>query len=86
LLEVKKKDGESFESLLRRFSKKTLQSGKLLQAKKVKFYKKPKTKRKIRESAQRREKIRQARDYLKKIGKLDDLTDRNKKVKIKIKK
>lgn len=85
LVEVKRKDGESFESLLRRFSKKTLQSGKLLQAKKIKYYQKPKTKREKRESAQRREKIKKYRDYLKKIGKLDDLIEKNKKIKIKVK-
>lgn len=85
MVEVKKKDGESFESLLRRFSKKTLQSGRLLQAKKIKFYQKPKSKRKIRESAKRREVIKNYREYLRKIGKLDDLLDKNKKFKIKIK-
>lgn len=84
LVEVKRKEGESFESLLRRFSKKTLQSGKLLQAKKIKYYRKPKTKREKRESAQRRGKIKKYRDYLKKIGKLDDLVEKNKKVRIKI--
>jgi ribosomal protein S21 len=85
MVEVKKKDGESFESLLRRFSKKTMESGRLLQAKKIKFYQKPKSKRKIRESAQRREKIKKYRDYLKKIGKLDDMMEKNKKIKIKVK-
>lgn len=85
MVEVKRKDGESFESLLRRFSKKTLQSGRLLQAKKIKFYQKPKSKREKRESAKRREQIKKYRDYLKKIGKLDDLADKNKKIKIKIK-
>lgn len=85
MLEVKRKDGESFEGLLRRFSRKTLQSGKLLQAKKVKYFKKPKTKRELRESANRREKIQSAREYLKKIGKLDEVTEKNKKIKIKIK-
>ena len=85
MVEVKKKEGESFESLLRRFSKKTLQSGRLLQAKKIKYYQKPKSKREKRESAKRREQIKKYRDYLKKIGKLDDLIDKNKKIKIKIK-
>jgi len=86
MVEVKRKDGESFESLLRRFSKKTLQSGKLIQAKKIKFYRKPKSKLKVRESAKRRELIKNYREYLRKIGKLDDLLDKNKKIKIKIKK
>lgn len=86
MVEVKRKEGESFESLLRRFSKKTLESGKLLQAKKVKFYKRPKSKREKRASAKRREVILHYREYLRKIGKLDELLDKNKKIKIRIKK
>ena len=45
MLEVKRKDGESFESLIRRFTKKTIQSGKILQAKKIRFFNKGKSKR-----------------------------------------
>jgi ribosomal protein S21 len=72
VLEVKRKDGESFESLIRRFTKKTIQSGKILQAKKVRFFNKGKTKRELKDSALRRIKIGSHLDYLKKIGKLDE--------------
>jgi len=81
VLEVKKKDGESFESLLRRFTRKTIQSGKILQAKKVRFHQKPKTKREVKASALRREELRRQRDYLRRIGKLDELQEKKKRYK-----
>lgn len=79
MLEVKRKDNESFESLLRRFTRKTIQSGKILQAKKIRFHQKPKTKRELKESALRREKVKNERDYLKRIGRLDETADKKKK-------
>ncbi len=79
MLEVKRKDGESFESLLRRFTRKTIQSGKILQAKKIRFHQKPKTKRELKESALRREDTKQKRDYLKRIGRLDETLEKKKK-------
>lgn len=72
VLEVKRKDGESFESLIRRFTRKTIQSGKILQAKKVRFFTKPKSKKEAKETALRRKDITARFEYLKKIGKLDD--------------
>lgn len=74
MLEVKRKDTESFESLIRRFTKKTIQSGKILQAKKIRFFSKNKSKRKLKESALRKQKINTRLDYMKKIGKLDEST------------
>lgn len=81
VLEVKKKDGESFESMIRRFTKKTIQSGKILQAKKIRFFSKEKSKRELKDSALRRNTISSKLDYLKRIGKLDEfeLKKRNKK-------
>ena len=72
MAEVKRKKGESFESLLRRFHKKLQQSGRLLQSRKIRFYERPKSKTKIRREALRRISIRQKREYLKKIGKLKE--------------
>lgn len=74
VLEVRRKNGESFESLIRRFTKKTIQSGKILQAKKVRFFNKEKTKREQKEGALRRMDINSRLDYLKRIGKLDEMT------------
>jgi len=74
VLEVRRKNSESFESLIRRFTKKTIQSGKILQAKKVRFYKKSKTRRELKEGALRRMGINSKLDYLKRVGKLDEMT------------
>ena len=76
MLEVKKKDNESFESLIRRFTKKTIQSGRILQAKKVRFHSKDKSTKGQRESALRRIEMTGKIDYLKKVGKLDDFFNR----------
>ncbi|MDD3487270.1 MAG: 30S ribosomal protein S21 [Candidatus Moranbacteria bacterium] len=72
MIEVKKKDRETSESLIRRFSRRVHQSGVLLSARKGRFYAKPKSRRQVRESAQYRAKVRKEVDKLKKIGKFDD--------------
>lgn len=76
MLEVKKKDGESFEGMIRRFTKKTIQSGRILQAKKVRFYNRSQSKREQKESALRRLDMTGKIDYLKRVGKLDDFVGR----------
>lgn len=76
VLEVKRKDNESFENMVRRFTKKTIQSGKILQAKKVRFYSKDNSKRKQKESALRRLDMSGKVEYLKRIGKLDDFLNK----------
>jgi ribosomal protein S21 len=76
VVEVRRKDGESGESLLRRFTRRVQQSGTLIRAKKRRFYESPKNKRAVREDAIRRSVIRGKREYLKKIGKLDDWMER----------
>lgn len=70
MAEVKRKKGETFESLIRRFSKKLQQSGRLLQSRKIRYYTKKKNKTAIRLAAARRSEINAKREYLKKIGKL----------------
>lgn len=72
MAEAKRKKGESFESLIRRFNKKLQQSGKLLQSRKVKYFQRPKSRTKARQDALRRLNIRSEKEYLKKIGKLKD--------------
>lgn len=70
MAEVRRKKGESFESFMRRFSKKVQQSGRLLQVRKIRFYSKKKNKTASRAAAARRAEITAKREYLKKIGKL----------------
>ncbi|MFW0837576.1 MAG: 30S ribosomal protein S21 [Candidatus Komeilibacteria bacterium] len=79
MLEVKRKPGETFESLLRRFTKKTIQSGKILQVKKIKYFQKPKTERAKKEAALKRQESRKQRDYLRRVGKLDEWLDKRRK-------
>ena len=79
MVEVSKKGNESFESLIRRFTRKTLQSGRILQAKKIRFFRKGDSGLKRKESALRREKTRDQRDYLRRIGKLDETQDRRRR-------
>ncbi|HLD28433.1 MAG TPA: 30S ribosomal protein S21 [Patescibacteria group bacterium] len=70
MAEVKRKKGETFESLVRRFNKKIQQSGRLLQSRKIRYFEPKKNKTMIRSSAARRGEINAKREYLKKIGKL----------------
>lgn len=91
MVDVKKKDGESNESLIRRFVRKVQSSGSLLQAKGKQFHEKKKNKRQLRAAAQRRSVIRAEKEFLRKIGKLEEVDDRfggknRKNSKIKVKK
>ena len=70
MVEVKKKDGESFESLLRRFNRKIQQSGVLVRARKIRFYAPGKSRNLLRVDAARRAENREKREELKKLGKL----------------
>jgi len=83
MLEVKKKDNESFESLIRRFSKKTVQSGKLIEAKKKQYHTKELNKRGQKLKATRRELVKKQKEYLRKIGKLDEILAAKKKIVVK---
>jgi ribosomal protein S21 len=71
-VEVKRKQNESVEGLLRRFQQRVLQSRVIFRAKATQYHTKPKTKRQIKENALRRKYIRQRREYLQKIGQLPD--------------
>jgi len=83
VLEVKRKDGENFETLIRRFTKKTLQSGRIIQAKKVMFFQKPLSEKAQKERAKNRDKVTKLREYLRKIDKLDEYNESKKKGKSK---
>lgn len=69
LVEVKKKDNESFENLLRRFNRKIQQSGVLVRARKIQFFQRPKSRNLQRVAARRRAVSRSVREELKKMGK-----------------
>jgi len=69
LVEVKKKDNESFESLLRRFNRKIQQSGVLIRARRTRFFEPNRSRNLLREDAARRAVNREKREELKKMGK-----------------
>ncbi len=70
MVEVKKKDNESFESLLRRFNRKIQQSGVLVRARKIRFFAPARSRNLLREDAVRRAVNREKREELKRQGKL----------------
>lgn len=78
IISVRKNEGESNESLVRRFVRKVQASGNLLVVKKNQYRQRPPSKRLKRRSAILRNEARLKREYLRKIGKLEE-TDRFKK-------
>lgn len=68
MVEVKRRKGESFDSLLRRFNRRVQQSGRLLEARKIRFHSKDPNKTKVRESALHRLTAKAKREYLMKVG------------------
>ena len=63
-----RKKGESFEALLRRFSRKVQDSGRILQAKKIRYHSSDKSKNLQKAAALRREYLRAKREFLIKTG------------------
>ncbi len=72
VIEVKKKEGETTRSLLRRFSRRIQQSGVLIRARKARFHEREKSKREQRGSALRRIKIGKEKEKLRKMGLLEE--------------
>lgn len=72
MVEVKRKKGESFEGVLRRFSRRLQQSGKQLEVRKYRFHAPKLSKTKQKASALRKIEIRVKRDYLARIGQLKE--------------
>lgn len=70
VVETKRRKGESFDSLLRRFTRRVQVSGKLIETRKFRFHAKPPNKTLKKDSALRRLESRAERNYLMKIGKL----------------
>lgn len=71
MIELRKKDKESTLNLLRRFTRKVRQSGVLLEARRNMFRVRVKNKRKIRDSALRRGKLKELRADLAKLGEVE---------------
>jgi len=82
MIEVKKKDRETTESLIRRFGRRVQQSGVLVHARKTRFRREEKSKREVRQGAMYKAKVRKVVDRLKKMGKFDEGTFKNVKKKL----
>ena len=72
MIEVRKKEKETSESLIRRFSRRVQQSGVLVQVRRSRFRNEEKSKLKKRQEALYKIKIRKEIDKLKKMGKFDE--------------
>jgi ribosomal protein S21 len=82
MIEVNRKDRESPESLIRRFSRRIQQSGVLVRARKVRFRSEGKSKTEMRQGAMYKVKVRKVVNHLKKIGKFDEQNFKNTKKKL----
>ena len=82
MIEVKRKDRETSESLIRRFGRRVQQSGVLVQARKTRFRADSKSKTEMRQGAMYKAKVKKIADRLKKMGKFDDETFKNAKKKL----
>lgn len=71
-LEVKRKKGESFDSLMRRFQRRYQQSGRGVQTKKNRFFAPQLNQTKKRALALRRNRKKEQQEYLLKSGKLKE--------------
>lgn len=71
-IEIKRKKGESFEALFRRFSRRLQQSGKTLEVRSHRFFAKRANKNRVQGSALRRLEMGARREYLLKTGKITE--------------
>lgn len=72
MIQVRKRDREAPESLIRRFSRRVQQSGVLQRVRKMRFRQDEKSRGKRREEALYKVKIRKEIGRLKKLGKFDE--------------
>jgi len=72
MAEVKRRKGESFEAFLRRFNRRIQASGRLIQAKKIRFHTAKPSKARTRGSALHRARTRVHREYLLKTGQVTE--------------
>ena len=82
MIEVRKKDRETSESLIRRFSRRVQQSGVLVRARRVRFRAEDKSKRQVREGAMYKAQVKKLVGRLKKLGKFDEENFKNAKKKL----
>ena len=74
---IKRRENESNERLIRRFSRRIQTSGLLLRAKKRQYHERGKNRNQRRKDAIRRLTIRTRNEYLRRVGLLDEETTRD---------
>lgn len=72
MVQVKRREKESVNGLIRRFVRTVQQSGVLWQARRSRFYEKKKSRRELKEKALHREKVIAEQERLRKLGILED--------------
>lgn len=72
MVQFKRKKGESFESFIRRFNKRLQQSKKLMQARSNRYRRPEPNERQVKNSALIGLQLKKKKEYLRKIGKLDE--------------
>ena len=72
MVDIKRKKGETFESMLRRFSKRLMQSKKLLMVKKQQYVQTEESRNMRRKNTLERLKRGKQKEYLRKTGKLKE--------------
>jgi ribosomal protein S21 len=72
MVEVRRKEKETFGAMLRRFTRRVQLSGVLREARKTRYYAKPPSKTAQKASALRRIEVRRERAKLEKLGKLKE--------------
>lgn len=70
-LEVRKKERETSQNLIRRFTKNIQRSGILLRARKIRFKERKKSEQMKKRAALRREKLKKEYERLRKLGKVE---------------
>lgn len=80
-VQVQRKRGESFEAMVRRYNRRLQLSGKILEAKKGRFYQGKRNKNETKASALRRLELQKQYEKLRKQGKLpeEDLKKRGRR-------
>lgn len=72
MVEIKRKKGEVFDAFLRRFQRRFQESGKHIEVKRRRFKQVKRNRNKRRDSALRREQMREHYQYLAKTGQLKE--------------
>lgn len=70
-LEIKKREREPSQSLVRRFARRVQQSGILIRARKIRFKERVKSKQMKKRAALRREELRKEYERKRKLGELE---------------